>query len=614
MSLDEILKFIDLPALALELYPTCKAKPDKECRGVAVWREGERDSVSFFKPNGVWLFKDFAADISGNAYTFLTKCAGYTKEKALELLKYKAGVGNSRKPKTQKTIIATYDYTDEEGEVLFQVVRFEPKGFRQRTPDGQGGWLWKLGKVRRVLYRLPKVLEVKKTGVAVFLVEGEKDVQMLESKSFIATTCPMGAKKWRKEYSEALRGLDVIISPDNDPKGREHAEMVAKALIGIARSVRVLKLPNLKEKQDISDWFGQGGTVEELNRIIAETPEFDGSFSNTSPVKPVKIEETIIPIGPVQKFYSAVINLGDWSLRDLEFGFKDGKVTVQDIYSANEIMSLFGYECDIASLVEALGLSVRLLHHVGKDIVWHPNLGVCVWNDFNWEIDGTQEGYPLAIRQLKLASSILREEKSALKIIAARLRERAVRKDDEQLEANALALETVALELNKAAINYEKPSRLVQALTFMKAERKIGDVQLEPKAMVLPLKTKIWDKGKIREPRREDFIFRMGAVDKEKIKLDSWLEVLSAITGNDTDLQISLQDLSGYVLSGKSTHKFIAWLFGPNDCGKSLFTELLSTVLGNLAQPIQANELSPYAHRGRLGFHLWQKRLGFIKK
>ena len=173
MSLDEILQLIDLPALALELYPTCKAQPNKECRGVAVWREGKRDSVSFFKPNGVWLFKDFATDISGNAYTFLLKCAGHSNSQALELLKYKAGVSNDYKRKTQKKIVATYDYTDEEGKVRFQVVRFEPKGFRQRTPDGQGGWLWKLGKVRRVLYRLPKVLEAKEAGVAVFLVEGE---------------------------------------------------------------------------------------------------------------------------------------------------------------------------------------------------------------------------------------------------------------------------------------------------------------------------------------------------------------------------------------------------------------------------------------------------------
>ena len=52
-------------------------------------------------------------------------------------------------------IVASYDYRDESGELLYQVVRFEPKGFRQRRPKGQA-WEWKLDGVRRVLYRLRK--------------------------------------------------------------------------------------------------------------------------------------------------------------------------------------------------------------------------------------------------------------------------------------------------------------------------------------------------------------------------------------------------------------------------------------------------------------------------
>jgi hypothetical protein len=104
-------------------------------------------------------------------------------------------------------IVAEYDYRGEQGELLFQVVRFEPKDFRQRRPDGHGGWIWGLGNVRRVLYRLPELLKAP-SEQPVFVVEGEKDVDALIAMGLSATTCPMGAGKWLPEYSESLRGRD----------------------------------------------------------------------------------------------------------------------------------------------------------------------------------------------------------------------------------------------------------------------------------------------------------------------------------------------------------------------------------------------------------------------
>src|SRR5687767_9829201 len=49
--------------------------------------------------------------------------------------------------------VATYDYADESGQLLFQVCRKPDKQFRQRRPDGRGGWTWGTKDVRRVLYR-----------------------------------------------------------------------------------------------------------------------------------------------------------------------------------------------------------------------------------------------------------------------------------------------------------------------------------------------------------------------------------------------------------------------------------------------------------------------------
>src|SRR5690606_4728186 len=102
-----------------------------------------------------------------------------------------------------------------------------------------------------------------------------KDVDNLRALGFTATTNPMGAGKWRDEYSESLRGAHAVILPDNDEPGRQHAERVARSLYGVAASVRVLALPDLPEKGDVSDWLKNGGTAEELRAMIEAAPEWE---------------------------------------------------------------------------------------------------------------------------------------------------------------------------------------------------------------------------------------------------------------------------------------------------------------------------------------------------
>ena len=174
----------------------------------------------------------------------------------------------------------TYSYTDEQGKELFQVVRLLENGkktFRQRHYNPQhpkakpDGYAWTLEGVRRVLHGLPAVLEAVKQGNTVFIVEGEKDAATLEEWGFTATCNPAGAGKWRPEYSESLRGADVVILPDNDSAGREHAAQVKKSLEGIAKTIKVLELPNLPEKGDVSDWKANGGTLEAF-KVLLETP------------------------------------------------------------------------------------------------------------------------------------------------------------------------------------------------------------------------------------------------------------------------------------------------------------------------------------------------------
>lgn len=171
-----------------------------------------------------------------------------------------------------RRIVACYDYVDEAGDLLFQVVRYQPKDFRQRRPNGKGGWAWSLGDVRRVLYRLPDLIAAD-PAVLVFVTEGEKDVDRLRGLGLVATTSPQGAGKWTKCDRAALAGRHVVILPDNDQPGRQHARAIVRDLAGKAASVRVLELPELPAKGDVSDWIERGSTADELRRLAAEVPE-----------------------------------------------------------------------------------------------------------------------------------------------------------------------------------------------------------------------------------------------------------------------------------------------------------------------------------------------------
>jgi hypothetical protein len=171
-------------------------------------------------------------------------------------------------------IAVTYDYRDAEGNLIFQTVRLKPKGFYQRRPDGKGGWINNLKGVPPLPYRLPDILGAVRQGRRIYIVEGEKDADRLASLGLVATCNHGGAGKWQAAHSAYLQGAsDVVILPDNDEAGRRHAESVASSLAqaGIRR-FRLVVLPGLPPKGDLSDWLDGGHTIEELHRLVDSAP------------------------------------------------------------------------------------------------------------------------------------------------------------------------------------------------------------------------------------------------------------------------------------------------------------------------------------------------------
>jgi putative DNA primase/helicase len=209
--------------------------------------------------------------------------AGCPQEVVIERLKGMNLWATKPKP-AKKEIIATYDYIEPEtGEIKFQVVRYLPKDFRQRRPDGNGGWSWSVPASERILFNLPAVMQAD-PAKSIFIVEGEKDVAALAQIGCIATCNAGGAGKWDRRYSESLRHRNIIILPDNDEPGRQHAQIVASALHGIAKTIRIVELPGLAPKGDVSDWLAAGNGRDALAALCRGAPHFDpGDAHQTQP-------------------------------------------------------------------------------------------------------------------------------------------------------------------------------------------------------------------------------------------------------------------------------------------------------------------------------------------
>jgi hypothetical protein len=215
----------------------------------------------------------FACNEKGDFIDLFQKITGVDElPEALKLMaeKYAPSLlnGSDKNKSPLRKIVETYPYRNEEGKLLSEAVRFEPKEFSQRCPDGKGGWNWNLNGVRRVLYCLPELLASKDR---VYICEGEKDVDCLRKHSLTATTCPMGAGKWKEEYDGFLKDREVIMLPDNDELGRDHMKNIAKILFGTAKTIKVVALPNLPEHGDVSDYL-ETHSKDDLLKEIEGTP------------------------------------------------------------------------------------------------------------------------------------------------------------------------------------------------------------------------------------------------------------------------------------------------------------------------------------------------------
>lgn len=188
---------------------------------------------------------------------------------------------NNKLSQLNRRIVAVYDYKDEEGNIIYQNVRFEPKEFRQRYFDKNGNEVWNLNHVRRVPYRLKDLINLSPLQDVV-MTEGEKDADEIKKHGFPATN----HKNWKKEFNYLLKGKLVLIFQDHDRAGVEQAEKTAKLVYEDAETIKIVDcfanepLPE-KNGKDVSDFLILHSFAD-LRDLINRTPVYVSSDKSST--------------------------------------------------------------------------------------------------------------------------------------------------------------------------------------------------------------------------------------------------------------------------------------------------------------------------------------------
>ena len=433
--------------------------------------------------------------------------------------------GDASQTNLNDRILRTYDYLDEEGKLLYQAVRLRApppknKDFRQRRPDGRGGWIWDLKKIRRLLYRLPELLKADPAKI-VFLVEGEKDVETLVKLGLVATTNPMGAGKWRQEYADSLKGRIVVILADNDDPGRKHANQLADSLKGIAASVKIVELPGLPEKGDVSDW------VEERVAGSAEVVDYPAIARELMAL----VEQPAKVINPIAEDAGPPVMLSD------------------------------------------AGNAYQFRLHHGDRVrhvdVWNSFL---VWDGSRWGHDRCLEVEHLAkqtVNRLYLESS-------------AESQRTGSGGNDQDVMAIRRAAETKMAHARRS--HSAKAIRDMLALARSEPGiRLLPEVfDTDHWALNTPAGTIDLRTGEIRPHRREDCITKLCPTPYDpSAACPTWERFLDLVFDGDADLIEFLQRLFGYALTGETCEHVLTVFWGDGSNGKSTFLEVVMEVMGS---------------------------------
>ena len=425
--------------------------------------------------------------------------------------------------------VATYDYTDEYGTLLFQVCRMPNHTFPQRQPDKAhpGAWIGNIDGVRRVIYHLPEVLAAIQRGDPIYIPEGEKDVDSLRALGLAATCNPMGGENWNQDgYDQPFPGTTCYLLPDHDDKGARHVNRVAQRLAKVGATVKIVPGIHTKKKgSDVSDWLGAGHTKEELVEAAEDAPAW-------SP-----------PPAPV--FHAAQPPANNGTHPQATPGSFDPDNLYTEHYNAlalikahkNDMRYCFDWKC------------------------W------MVWNGTHWLKD--------------TSGQMMRWAKATVKDLARLL----PALDDKQAFA-LLAHIKSSLATSKLKAMLES-AQSEDGMQITPAEFDTNHWLLTCKNGTVDLRL-----GTLRDASRSDFITKCIPITyASEATCPTWRTFLTRIMNNDTALVDFLQRAIGYSLTGDTREQCLFMLYGTGANGKSTFLDVVQSLLGVYAQSTPASTL-----------------------
>jgi hypothetical protein len=188
-----------------------------------------------------------------------------------------------------------WEFTSPAGEVLY-IQRHKREYYRKVGEDQWVTYKGVLDDIAQVLYGLPELIDGVRSGKTLYHVEGPKDVETARKRLGVVATTSGSTSSWRPEFRAYYTGADVVVIPDNDDPGRKYAEAVAQDLLQVAKSVKVVHLPDLPKGGDLTDWLDSGHTPEEFFTVVEETeiyaPEEEEPWPEPTPIE-VKLPDVM---------------------------------------------------------------------------------------------------------------------------------------------------------------------------------------------------------------------------------------------------------------------------------------------------------------------------------
>lgn len=449
-------------------------------------------------------------------------------------------VSHSKQPKSW-TWIADWDYQDAHGKVVYRTCKFlKPDGhktFVQKRRLPNGSFEKGLGDVQLIIYNYPKVLEAGREGEPIFLQEGEKDCDTLTrwSEGALYSSCsPLGASqskenpKWKEDYTQqlVLAGIQrVYIIPDHDVAGENHAIAAALSCFKSGLEVYIVRLPNSREKGDLTDWKEDGHTFDEFVDLVADAKPWEP--------EPIITDEEEQQTAGYQKCLNE-LGLGPAPDRDRANGRRFARLHKDKCRYTKEARWLFyfngRYEPDTKKETQAMAFA--------KDAV--------------------DSIFDEADRYKKRCYGL-----------SKRLKEWAHSSQQSRRIRDTLVMASSEPELKASCTQFDTNPYWVNCLNGIVDVRNVTPTLIEHSPEHLLMK---------QIPIEFDI----------NAKCPTWEEFIDHMTQGDAVLAWFLQKAAGYSATGITKEQMLFVIEGPGENGKSLFLDTLQDILGDYADNVDA--------------------------